>query len=126
MKLSRKWRWVIGGMVSLAALFVAFMFAMAFLNPFHRHEHCIKQTGLGFRLYANDHHGEYPFHTNGFGDALLLLVERSRSAAGRVGSGGRPGGLRGGMGFHWHRRFQASRWGRNDERVCPSLRPSQT
>jgi hypothetical protein len=29
---------------------------------------------LGFRLYARDHHGEYPYHTNGFGDALLLLV----------------------------------------------------
>jgi len=79
MNLSRKWRWVIGGVVGLAGLFVAFMFAMAFLNPFHRHEHCIRQTGLGFRLYANDHHGEYPFHPNGFGDALLLLVRSNHT-----------------------------------------------
>ena len=74
MKLSRKWRWVIGGVIVLAVLFNAWLFALVFLNPFHAHEHCIKGTGLDFGIYANDHHGEYPFHTNGFGDALLLLV----------------------------------------------------
>ncbi len=39
------------------------------------HQHCIKQAGIAFRLYAEDHHGALPFHTNGFGDALLLLVK---------------------------------------------------
>ena len=39
------------------------------------HQHCIKQTGLAFRIYAEDHHGQLPFSTNGFGNALLLLVK---------------------------------------------------
>ncbi len=38
------------------------------------HQHCIKVAGGAFRLYAQDHGGALPFHTNGFGDALLLLV----------------------------------------------------
>jgi hypothetical protein len=39
------------------------------------HQHCIKQTGLAFRVYAGDHNGQLPFSTNGFGNALLLLVK---------------------------------------------------
>src|SRR3954468_6638443 len=46
---------------------------------FHRlkkaHQHCIKCTGVGFKTYALDHAGALPYHTNGFGDALLLLVK---------------------------------------------------
>lgn len=37
------------------------------------HQHCIKQVGVAMRLYANDHRGRFPVHTNGYGDALLLL-----------------------------------------------------
>ena len=39
------------------------------------HHHCIKITGMGFKMYATDHNGTFPYHTNGFGDALLLLVK---------------------------------------------------
>ena len=39
------------------------------------HRHCIKVAGSAFLLYAQDHGGALPFHTNGFGDALLLLVK---------------------------------------------------
>jgi hypothetical protein len=39
------------------------------------HQHCIKSTGTAFRMYAQNHGGTLPFHTNGFGDALLLLVK---------------------------------------------------
>jgi hypothetical protein len=42
------------------------------------HRHCIKVAGSAFRLYAMDHGGLFPFHTNGFGDALLLLVKEQR------------------------------------------------
>jgi len=35
----------------------------------------MKQTGLILRLYASDHDGRFPYHTNGYGDALLLLVK---------------------------------------------------
>ena len=39
---------------------------MAVFNDFHAHEHCIKQTGLAFRMYADDHDGNLPTDTNGF------------------------------------------------------------
>jgi hypothetical protein len=39
------------------------------------HRHCIQGAGLAFRVYADKHQGNYPVHTNGFGDALLLLVK---------------------------------------------------
>ncbi len=40
----------------------------------YAHLHCIKQTGLALRIYSGDHQGHYPFSTNGFGNALLLLA----------------------------------------------------
>lgn len=38
------------------------------------HRHCFKGTSNGFSSFASDHFGRYPEHTNGFGDALLMLV----------------------------------------------------
>jgi hypothetical protein len=60
--------------LSLPILLVVGFFGIAILNPFHRHEHCIKNTGLALRIYSTDHGGHFPFHTNGFGNALLLLI----------------------------------------------------
>lgn len=54
---------------------VVAVFGFAWLRSLGKaHQHCIKATGSAFRLYADDHGGTLPFHTNGFGDALLLLV----------------------------------------------------
>jgi hypothetical protein len=39
------------------------------------HQHCIKQTGMAFHVYASNHNGNLPYSTNGFGNALLLLVK---------------------------------------------------
>jgi hypothetical protein len=39
------------------------------------HQHCIVQTGLEFRIFEGDHFGRLPFSTNGFGNALLELVD---------------------------------------------------
>ena len=38
----------------------------------------MKCAGLAFRIYASDHNGQFPFSTNGFGNALLLLVDANR------------------------------------------------
>ena len=43
-------------------------------NIHYVHLHCIKGTGLAFRIYSGDHNGKLPFSTNGFGNALLLLA----------------------------------------------------
>jgi len=41
------------------------------------HRHCMKVAGMTFLGYASDHGGVFPYHTNGFGDALLLVVRDS-------------------------------------------------
>ena len=47
---------------------------LVFNESFFSHAHCIPQAGLGLRQYALDHDGKFPTHTNGYGDALLLLL----------------------------------------------------
>jgi len=39
----------------------------------------MKQTGLSLRTYALDHDGGFPFHTNGFGDAIVLLLKEGNA-----------------------------------------------
>jgi hypothetical protein len=46
---------------------------LVFNESFFEHAHCIVQTGSAFRNYAADHSGQFPFDTNGYGNALLLL-----------------------------------------------------
>jgi hypothetical protein len=74
--MTRRKKWVICGslLLSPALLVVAFICLMVF-NVFHAHEHCIKQAGAAFSNYALDNQGNLPYDTNGFGNALLLLVK---------------------------------------------------
>lgn len=58
-----------------AASLIALLAILAFLAIFQRHEHCIKNAGLALRGYATDHDERFPYHTNGFGNALLLLTK---------------------------------------------------
>ena len=51
----------------------------------YAHQHCIVQTGLAFRVYADDHNGQLPYSTNGFGNALLLLAGAENSNDDYVG-----------------------------------------
>ena len=48
---------------------------LVFNESFWEHAHCIKQVGLAFPVYAHDNDGRFPYHTNGYGDALLLIPE---------------------------------------------------
>jgi hypothetical protein len=47
---------------------------IVFNESFWEHAHCLKQAGLEMSLYAHDNGGRFPFHTNGYGDALLLMT----------------------------------------------------
>ena len=68
--------WIKRGLWVLAALVAALVGAVAYLLVFYpMHQHCIKVAGGGFQVYADDHHGQLPFDTNGFCDALMLLVK---------------------------------------------------
>jgi hypothetical protein len=74
---SKRKRWIVGVLtvLSLPIIFIGALFLISILNPFHAHEHCIKQTGLALRIYAGDHDGKYPFNTNGFGDAIVTFLK---------------------------------------------------
>ena len=56
-------------------MLAAFIGWFAYFQRFYVHQHCIVQTGFAFRAYEEDHQGRLPFDTNGFGDALMLLVK---------------------------------------------------
>jgi hypothetical protein len=47
---------------------------LIFNESFWGHAHCIKGGGLALETYARDHHGRFAYHTNGYGDALLLMT----------------------------------------------------
>jgi hypothetical protein len=85
-------KWVFWGSLSLIPIGVVLGFIwMSVFNVFHAHEHCIKGAGLALRTYALDHHGNFPSDTNGFGNALLLLVKGDYSSIGEItgpGDGG--------------------------------------
>jgi hypothetical protein len=46
---------------------------LVFSESFFGHAHCMKGGGLDLMGYAHEHGGQFPFHTNGYGDALLLV-----------------------------------------------------
>lgn len=60
-------------LVLLLGLYYVRTHPLVFNESFWGHAHCIKQAGFSLRMYANDHGGRFPSHTNGYGDALLLV-----------------------------------------------------
>jgi len=73
--MTKRKKWLLWGFVITTPLlgFLAFIGMLGF-NVFHAHEHGIKPAGMAFSAYAQDHDGKLPSDTNGFGNALLLLV----------------------------------------------------
>jgi hypothetical protein len=77
-------RWLAPTITFFAVVMVGYVFAkvyvgkhpLVFNESFWEHAHCIPQAGMALRLYAGEHHGEFPTHTNGYGDALLLLWDQ--------------------------------------------------
>lgn len=74
--MTRRKKWMLlGSVLGIPLLLVVAFVCMRFFNVFHAHEHCIKQAGIAFKLYAMDNDGKLPDDTNGFGNALLLLLK---------------------------------------------------
>lgn len=73
-----KWRgrklWVIATLLGSVLIGAPAFFLW---NLSRVHQHCIKNSGSLLRGFAIDHGGKFPVHTNGFGDALALLVAES-------------------------------------------------
>ena len=77
--MKKRWWLLLTALIVLPLLAYAGLFLIGMFNLFHAHEHCSKGTGLALRSYASDHEGRYPFHTNGFGDAILLVLKENPS-----------------------------------------------
>ena len=46
---------------------------LVFNESFLGHAHCMAGGGLELRHYAEEHGGRFPYHTNGYGDALVMM-----------------------------------------------------
>lgn len=46
---------------------------LVFNESFWEHAHCMTGGGLSLSSYAHDHDGRFPYHTNGYGDALVMM-----------------------------------------------------
>lgn len=73
MKRLKDWQKVLLGCVVVGGVAVGVL-VLGLWNLGRSHRHCIKNAGSAFRMYAGAHGGVFPFHTNGFGDALAALA----------------------------------------------------
>ena len=47
---------------------------LVFNESLWQHGHCMPQAGGALLQYAYEHDGRFPYHTNGYGEALLLMT----------------------------------------------------
>jgi hypothetical protein len=89
----RKKRTIWVSVILTPVLLLAAYVAMGAFNVFHAHGHCIKAAGLGFKQYAFHNHGNLPYDTNGFGNALLIFVKGEYCSIGEVTGPGDNGSI---------------------------------
>jgi len=65
--------------LGIAGVFYVKTHPVVFNESFFGHAHCIAAAVSTLHVYAKDHEGRFPFHTNGFGDALILLLRSEAS-----------------------------------------------
>ena len=76
MVIRSKWvRRVSGAFLALMAAVVIFvrLNPVVFNESFFMHAHCNRILDGALLMYAREHGGRFPVHTNGYGDALLVL-----------------------------------------------------
>jgi hypothetical protein len=65
---------IIGVVVTLLSIYYVRTHPLVFNESLWQHAHCMPQAASSFRMYAADHGGVFPCHTNGYGDALLMMT----------------------------------------------------
>lgn len=65
---------VVGGLVVFCTYYVK-THPLVFNESFFEHAHCWKMADGYLAQYAEEHGGRFPFHTNGYGDAVLLIPD---------------------------------------------------
>src|SRR4051812_20629819 len=61
------------GVVVILSTYYVRTHPLVFNESFLEHAHCIVGGGLSLEGYAAEHEGRFPFSTNGYGDALVLV-----------------------------------------------------
>lgn len=73
--MKRKTQLMLAGAGTALLFLILVGFVYSLLNPpLHDHAHCITVAQGMLDLYASKHGGQYPYHTNGYGDAILVLT----------------------------------------------------
>ena len=67
----------LGAMIAAVGFSVCYVRAhpLVFNESFFGHAHCWKMADGYLAQYAQEHGGRFPFHTNGYGDAILLIPD---------------------------------------------------
>jgi len=63
-----------GVVVFLFCIYYVRTHPLVFNESLWQHAHCMPQAASSLRTYAADHAGVFPYHTNGYGDALLMMT----------------------------------------------------
>lgn len=77
MKRRRLWMKLIlsGGLATVGfCIYYIKAHPLVFNESLWQHAHCMPQAASSFRIYAGDNDGRFPYHTNGYGDALLMMT----------------------------------------------------
>jgi len=77
MKRQRFWIRIVlvGGSIFIAfCIYYVQSHPLVFNESLWQHAHCMPQAASLFRLYAEENGGRFPFHANGYGDALLMTT----------------------------------------------------
>jgi hypothetical protein len=68
------WTFSIMGIITLMGIGYVKARPLVFSESLWSHAHCMPQASMALQNYAQDHDGRFPYHTNGWGNALLLAV----------------------------------------------------
>jgi len=61
------------GVVAVFSTYYIRSHPLVFNESFFGHAHCIVGGGLSLMSYAKEHNGRFPFSTNGYGEALVMV-----------------------------------------------------
>jgi hypothetical protein len=79
-KILRKSAFIVG-LLGLVSFWYVKAHPLIFNESFFEHAHCILIADGILHDYAQAHGGKFPYHTNGYGDALLLVAATDPGAA---------------------------------------------
>jgi hypothetical protein len=65
---------IAGGLATFSAYYIR-THPLVFNESFVGHAHCWRMAGGYLKQYAHENDGRFPFHTNGYGDAVLLIPD---------------------------------------------------